>query len=167
MLIKVQCERSKTFMSGWIVGSTWQSAQFLLIESCSIRYAVRKLFSQLYMVIQTTDEILRAIDMSKAFDSINNNEILLDKLQDFGASVSVIEWFRSYLTSRYQAVRINTTLSNKLPVTSGVPPGSILGLLLFSIYIRFPKTVPHNVMLMTPNFKCHFSPRIELRGSDD
>ena len=53
------------------------------------------------MVIQTTDEILRAIDkrkvndiflpdMSKAFDSINNNEILLDKLQDFGASVSVI-----------------------------------------------------------------------------
>ena len=130
------------------------------------------------MVIQTTDEILRAIDkrkvndiflpdMSKAFDSINNNEILLDKLQDFGASVSVIEWFRSYLTSRYQAVRINTTLSDKLPITSGVPPGSILGLLLFSIYIRFPKTVPHNVMLMTPNFKCHFSPRIELRGSDD
>ena len=61
-------------------------------------------------VIQTTDEILSAIDkrkltaivlldMRKAFDSINH-QILLDKLQDIGASVSVLEWFRSYLTSR-------------------------------------------------------------------
>ena len=97
MLIKVQCERSETFMSGWIVGSTWQSAQFpllimqgIIMESCSIRYAVKKLFSQLHIVIQRTDEILTAIDkrkltylflpdMSKAFDSINNHEILQDK----------------------------------------------------------------------------------------
>ena len=52
MLIKVQCERSETFGSGWIVGSTWQSAQFpllimqgIIMESCSIRYAVKKLIS--------------------------------------------------------------------------------------------------------------------------
>ena len=48
MLIKVQCERSETFMSGWIVGSTWQSAQIpllimqgIIMESCSIRCAVK------------------------------------------------------------------------------------------------------------------------------
>ena len=102
--------------------------------------------------------------MSKAFDSINH-QILLDKLQDIRASVSVLEWFRSYLTSRYQAVRINTTLSDKLPDISGVPQGSILGPLLFRsgsmlmTSLQFPKTVHHghNVMLMTPNFHCPFN----------
>ena len=97
MLIKVQCERSETFRSGGIVGSTWQSALFpllkmegIIMDSCSVRYAVNVLLSWFYMVIQTTDEILRAIDkrkvadiflshMSKAFDNITNNEILLDK----------------------------------------------------------------------------------------
>ena len=50
MLIKVQCERSETFRSGWIVGSTWKSAQFpllimqgIIMETCSIRYAVKKI----------------------------------------------------------------------------------------------------------------------------
>ena len=61
-----------------------------------------------------------------------------------GASVSVLECFRSYLTSRYQAVRINTTLSGKLPVICGVPRGSILGGLLFSIYVNDLPSIPEN-----------------------
>ena len=70
-------------------------------------------------VVLTTDEILSAIDkkrltavvlvMFKALDSINH-QILLTKLQDLGASKSVILWFCSYLTSRYQVVRIHITL---------------------------------------------------------
>ena len=55
MLIKVQCERSETFRSGWIVGSTWQSAQFpllkmegIIMDSCSVRYAVNVLLSWFY-----------------------------------------------------------------------------------------------------------------------
>ena len=73
--------------------------------------------------------------MSKAFDNINH-EILLAKLKNVGVSSSCLSWFKSYLSERYQTERINSTLSDKLPVVSGVPQGSILGSLLFSIYVN-------------------------------
>ena len=95
-------------------------------------------------VIETTDTILRAIDqkmltsavfldMSKAFDSVNHETLIL-KLQDVGASNPVIQWFCSYLNDRRQVVRIHSLLSEPLPINCGVPQGSILGPLLFSIY---------------------------------
>ena len=95
-------------------------------------------------LIHTTDAILAAIDqkkttavvlldISKAFDSINHS-ILLDKLQDIGASTSALRWFTCYLSGRNQVVRItgNSTLSDALPLASGIPQGSILGPLLFT-----------------------------------
>ena len=66
------------------------------------------------------------LDMSKAFDSISH-EILLLKLKDVGASNTCLQWFRSYLSDRQQVVRINSTLSESLPLSTGVPQGSILG----------------------------------------
>ena len=91
-------------------------------------------------LIHTTDAILAAIDqkkttaivlldMTKAFDSINHS-ILLDKLQDIGASTSALRWFTCHLPGRNQVVRINSTLSEALPLASGISQGSILGPLL-------------------------------------
>ena len=69
-------------------------------------------------------------DMSKAFDTINL-EILLNKLQDIGISPFGI----TYLCERHQIVRINNEVSEPLPVESGVPQGSILRPILFSIFM--------------------------------
>ena len=74
-------------------------------------------------------------DLSKAFDVINH-EMLLNKLNIYGIRGIVNDWFRSYLSDRSQYVEIENTQSETLPIKYGVPQGSILGPLLFLIYVN-------------------------------
>ena len=75
------------------------------------------------------------LDFRKAFDSVPHNELLL-KLWKLGITGSLWKWFEAYLKDRHHYVTIDNASSPLLPVISGVPQGSILGPLLFLIYIN-------------------------------
>ena len=75
------------------------------------------------------------LDLQKAFDTVDHT-ILLTKLKAAGASDIVVRWFSSYLCSRKQFVDIQGTCSLEESVNCGVPQGSILGPLLFTLYVN-------------------------------
>lgn len=75
------------------------------------------------------------LDFKKAFDTVDH-DILLDKLRSYGVVDSALDWFGSYLAGRYQIVQIENQYSDMMGIAFGVPQGSIIGPLLFSIYIN-------------------------------
>ncbi len=79
--------------------------------------------------------LLVLLDLSAAFDTIDH-DTLIDRLQNYtGIQGQALRWFRSYLSDRYHFVYLNGESSQLSPVKYGVPQGSVLGPLLFSLYM--------------------------------
>ena len=106
----------------------------------------RKNNSTINLVSEFTHEIFSAInstntslatflDFSKAFDTVNH-KILINKLNKYGIQDKNLEWLQNYLFNRQQCTTVNGNTSDFSTITCGVPQGSILGPLLFLVYIN-------------------------------
>ena len=87
------------------------------------------------------------LDLQKAFDTVDHS-ILLMKLRAAGLGDDILRWFQSYLSDRHQLVDVSGTHSATAPITCGVPQGSILGPLLFLIYVNDMSAVVKNKLLL-------------------
>jgi hypothetical protein len=110
------------------------------------QYGFRKNHSTTLATVELTDNFYKwldndkfvigiYLDLQKAFDSVDYS-ILLAKLQHYGIRGNILKWFESYLTGRRQYCSINGANSSMSNLTCGVPQGSVLGPLLFLIYIN-------------------------------
>ena len=110
------------------------------------QFGFRKKCSTAHSLIEITEKIKCSIDSSKfgcgifidlkkAFDTVNH-QILLQKLEHYGIRGSILKWFESYLTNRKQYVFYNGVSSDVKVISCGVPQGSVLGPLLFLLYIN-------------------------------
>ena len=101
------------------------------------------------------------LDLSKAFDTVDHT-IMLRKLSSFGVTSDTAKWFESYLNGRMQCTSCGSELSDLLSVTHGVPRGSILGPLLFLIYINeLPTFIKHSEVALYADdavLNCHDRP---------
>ena len=86
-------------------------------------------------------------DFAKAFDTVPHKRLIL-KLQQAGTHGLVLEWIRSFLENRRQRVILGNTVSSWRTVTSGVPQGSILGPVLFLIYVNDLPDIVHSTAKM-------------------
>ena len=110
--------------------------QYGFQKSMSTEYAVNSLVSNIVKCLENQEVgFCILLDFAKAFDTVNH-EVLLKKLEFYGIRGVALDWFKSYLSDRMQCTEIGNFQSKLSYIKCGVPQGSILGPLLFLLYIN-------------------------------
>ena len=120
-----------TSQSAYIKNHSTETALLYLVDNCMSNINNGEI------------NLLCSLDLSKGFDVLNHN-ILLHKLFQYNILSSELKWFESYLSNRTQFVRIDKNTSNSKKIDIGVPQGTVLGPILFLIYINDLEKNIHN-----------------------
>ena len=124
--LRSYCEKNGIFFS----------SQYGFRDNCSTQHAILDILNKIQSKIDA--KLFSCgifIDLKKAFDTVDHS-ILLHKLNHYGVRGIINTWFSSYLSKRSQSTQIGSTVSNKEEIVCGVPQGSVLGPLLFLIYVN-------------------------------
>lgn len=121
--------------------------QFGFRKSRSTSDAVLQFLSDSYDCLEKREHLLSVcLDFSKAFDTIDHG-VLLGKLSRIGVRGVALDWFESYMSERAQYVSVSGGLSSTVQILTGVPQGTVLGPILFNIYIN-------DMSNICPELKC-------------